>query len=287
MECLFWRHLASTVIIGLNSTSIFPPLGIAMADSIPSDVNILETLQHEMIDHYFLAAGGALFIYDVFINLDVELMYIWPAVNLRKRPINKVSVAFNFMYLAQRYLPLVDQVILDQYILFGAPSTTACMIGFTMSAWCSILGILLSELMLALRIWAVWERSAFIGVILIALSLGCSAPAMFFFARFMQGIQYFEFHLSRPSQDIGRCLNLMTNRDVYICWILLMVYDSASFILMAIPGFRAYREGGSSDLVKLVYRDGVIYYALLFLVSLVNVIIILLLPHDLVIIISP
>ncbi|KAK1220772.1 hypothetical protein PQX77_016449 [Marasmius sp. AFHP31] len=111
---------------------------------------------------------------------------------------------------------------------------------------------------------------------------------MVFFAHFVEGIQYPLLDIPTPkNEDLRRCFYVMQNKEIYICWILLMIYDSASFMLMGIPGFKAYRTGGTSNFVKVVYRDGVIYYALVFLVSLVNVIIILILPHDFVHIISP
>ncbi|KAJ8091098.1 hypothetical protein PM082_024715 [Marasmius tenuissimus] len=64
--------------------------------------------------------------------------------------------------------------------------------------------------------------------------------------------------------DLRRCFFVLENKDIYICWIILMVYDSVSFVLMAIPALRAYRVGGSSNFVKVVYCDGVIYYTLIF-----------------------
>ncbi|KAG7091384.1 hypothetical protein E1B28_010422 [Marasmius oreades] len=173
-----------------------------------------------------------------------------------------------------------------ELVLLGANNPRECAIGYSLSGWSSVMGILLSELILGLRIWGVWGRKPSIAAILVVISLGCSIPAVIFFERFLKGIQYPELNIAGPDQ-LRRCLTLMRNKEVYVCWILLMIYDSTSFILMAIPGFQAYRTGGSSNLVKVVYRDGVIYYALIFMVSLINVIIILLLPADLVIIISP
>ncbi|KAF9258630.1 hypothetical protein L218DRAFT_1004777 [Marasmius fiardii PR-910] len=137
-----------------------------------------------MLPPRFPAAGGALFAYDVLINLGDELNYVWAALEPRRRPIKWATVLFNLIYLAQRYMPLLDRVILDQYFMLGAPNARACVITYTLSAWCSILGILLSELILALRIWAVWARKPSIGIILVVLSLGCSVPATVFFAFF-------------------------------------------------------------------------------------------------------
>ncbi|KAG7091409.1 hypothetical protein E1B28_010446 [Marasmius oreades] len=251
---------------------------------IPPGVDLLETLEHETLVYYVVVAGGVLFVYDILINLDIEIECIWGTLDLRKR--KRGFVIFNLLYLAQRYLPLLDQVILDQYILLGATNSRKCEIGFTLSAWCSVVGVLLSELILVLRIWGVWAMKPSIAVILVALALGCSVPTVIFFERFLKGLQYPELDMPGLVQ-LRRCLILVRNKDVYVCWILLMIIDGAGFILMAIPGVKAYRSGGNSNLIRAVYRDGVIYYALIFMVSLVNVIIILLLPPELVIIISP
>ncbi|KAK1220771.1 hypothetical protein PQX77_016448 [Marasmius sp. AFHP31] len=185
-------------------------------------------------------------------------------------------------------MPLLDSVFLDQYFMMGPKDTRGCVITYTLSAWSSLLGIDLSELLLALRIWAVWAQKPTIGIILVVISLACVVPSMIFFGRFVGGVQYPLLNIPTPkNEDLRRCFFIMQNKDIYLCWIALMVYDSVSFVLMGIAGFKAYRTGGTSNLVKAVYRDGIMYYALIFFVSLVNVTIILILPHDYIHIISP
>ncbi|EEB94331.1 hypothetical protein MPER_06870 [Moniliophthora perniciosa FA553] len=53
-----------------------------------------------------------------------------------------------------------------------------------------------------------------------------------------------------------------------------------TLILMLIPGVRAYRAGGKSQILKTVYKDGVIYYVLIFLSSVLNVFAVLMLPVE-------
>ncbi|KAF9256797.1 hypothetical protein L218DRAFT_949698 [Marasmius fiardii PR-910] len=244
------------------------PPGLLMA-GIPPNINLIETFQHEELIRYFTVAAAALVSYDVLINLDVEVKYIWATFHPRNRPVKLGSMIFNSMYLVQRYLPLFDRVLLDQY-------------------WTAVVGILLSELILALRIWAVWGRRTSIGVILLIMLIGGSIVAMVFIERFVRGIDCF-----------------MKNRDIYVCWMMLMIYDSgtkgclrrdyketdiieASFlVLMGIPGFWAcksldvfiasVRKGGSSQLMKVIYRDAV---------TLINIFIIFILPSDLIIVIA-
>ncbi|KAK1235389.1 hypothetical protein PQX77_001390, partial [Marasmius sp. AFHP31] len=62
---------------------------------------------------------------------------------------------------------------------------------------------------------------------------------------------------------------------------LLMIYDTVMLIMILIPGISHFRAGGRSRLMKAIYEDGVIYYGLIFLISSVNVVVILALPIDL------
>ncbi|KAK1225488.1 hypothetical protein PQX77_011576 [Marasmius sp. AFHP31] len=53
-----------------------------------------------------------------------------------------------------------------------------------------------------------------------------------------------------------------------------------TFIMMLIPGIRAYRTGGLPKLLRAVYREGVIYYAFISIVSVTNFVLILTLSGD-------
>ncbi|KAJ8090828.1 hypothetical protein PM082_024741 [Marasmius tenuissimus] len=175
------------------------------------------------------AAAGALWTYDVLINIDLELAHIWVSLNSRKRPFKLTKAIFNVLYLAQRYMPLLDSVFLDQYFIMGPKDTRGCVITYTLSAWSSILGIELSELLLAPRIWAVWARGTTIGIILVVISLGCVVPAMVFFGRFVGGVQYPLLEIPTPrNEDLRRCFYTMQNKDIYLCWIVLMIYDGGA-----------------------------------------------------------
>ncbi|KAF9259699.1 hypothetical protein L218DRAFT_1003553 [Marasmius fiardii PR-910] len=288
-----------TEILG---TSLRPSVTeeILMADFSLGPSNILDAIQNEMLVRYFAVAGGTLFMYDVLTNFDLELEYIWTPFYRRERP--KASMLIKLLYLAQRYLPFVDQVVLDQYILQGARDSHACAIAYSLIIWISFVGIMLSEIILGFRVWAVWERKSLIAVILVTIFLGCFIPAMVLLEIFKRGIQIAELNITAPDQ-LRRCFAVADNKDIYLCWILLMIYISASFILMAIPGYHATdisvssfstdlsgtdRIGGCSRLVQVVYRDGIIYFALIFMVSLVNVTVILILPTDFVVlVVSP
>ncbi|KAG7086935.1 hypothetical protein E1B28_002851 [Marasmius oreades] len=193
---------------------------------------------------------------------------------------------FNLLYLVQRYLPLWDRVILDTYYMLGPSNAKSCEVTLKMSAWITIIGIHISQCLLALRIWAVWLNSPSVLVMLIALALSCSIPAVFFFVRFVRGIHCPELYIP-GTVPLQGCFCSTENKDLYLSWSMLMVNNTAAFIITSIPGIKAYRTGGRSNLVKVIYQDGVIYYASMFLASLINIVVILQLPSTFVIMVSP
>ncbi|KAJ8083019.1 hypothetical protein PM082_008881 [Marasmius tenuissimus] len=56
--------------------------------------------------------------------------------------------------------------------------------------------------------------------------------------------------------------------------------------MIMIPGFKAFRTGGRTDLMKTVYRDGAIFYAAVVAVSMANAVTVLTLAPDLQLLLS-
>ncbi|KAG7086929.1 hypothetical protein E1B28_002845 [Marasmius oreades] len=263
-------------------------------------VDALETIRDGLFIRFAEVAAGTLFVYDVLLNLDLELKYVWAALGLslrRQRPIKIAPTMFNILYLVQRYLPLWDRLILDMYYMLGPSEANSCETTYKMSAWIMIIGVDLSECILGLRIWAVWLNSPFVLVMLVALTLSCAIPAIFFFVRFVRGIHcqflYEEYFLQSHTHVSGyvRSRILYARHGTTSRMFLFggseqgplpdlerLKVVTAGFIMMAIPGIKAYRRGGRSNLVKVIYQDGAIYYTSMFLVSLINIVVILHLP---------
>ncbi|KAF4597657.1 hypothetical protein EYR40_008121 [Pleurotus pulmonarius] len=95
------------------------------------------------------------------------------------------------------------------------------------------------------------------------------------------------FSVRLPQYEYAACILDPGNGNVYLCWILVLVYDTGTMILMAVAGAKSYtqfhgRSGASSALVRTLYRDGIIYYIGLFVLSVANIITVLVLPRSLV-----
>jgi len=57
-------------------------------------------------------------------------------------------------------------------------------------------------------------------------------------------------------------------------------FEAVILILMSVKGYQTLRKGSSSGLTRLVYVDGILYYIALFALSMINIVVILILPHN-------
>ncbi|KAG7091649.1 hypothetical protein E1B28_010670 [Marasmius oreades] len=172
-------------------------------------MDVLERIRDELFLRFARVVAGPLCTYDILLNLDVEIKYVWAALNPRNRSIKIGPVVFNLVYLAQRYLPLWDRFILATYDSLGPSDTKTCVVTYKMSAWNTVIGLVLSECILATRIWAIWADKPSVRVVLVGLALICSISAVLFFVRFVTGVQC-QFlsskHFLRAVTHIPRCI---------------------------------------------------------------------------------
>ncbi|EDQ98969.1 uncharacterized protein LACBIDRAFT_335488 [Laccaria bicolor S238N-H82] len=152
---------------------------------------------------YFDVAGAAMFLYDYFLAIGMEVDLVWSS----KWRFTKV------LYILQRYLPFVDAAILcflHQLSRTISPST------------CDVVEKL-RGLILTLHTWVVWRRDGHLGT---ALSILFVATASF---PARSTILYPEFQ---------GCFIMGSNRMVYINWVILMIYEAVILVLMVIPGVK-------------------------------------------------
>ncbi|KAF9261833.1 hypothetical protein L218DRAFT_904922 [Marasmius fiardii PR-910] len=266
-NCVFQLCLVSSPYINGPTRNLTLTIFL-MALAVAEFEKLVVTLGHGMVVTHFNVAASCLFVYDFLLNIDLEYQFIWKA---------PWSI-FKILFLLQRYLPFFDTVVLDQYFIGYSTSFRPCITLYRITTWCSITGIFLSEIVLGFRLWAIWGgRKPFMAG-LILFFLACWVPSFVFFGRFIRGVSYVS-NKGMLSHHHG-CLFSTQNNLIFMLWVLLMVYDTGAFIMMAIPGIQAYRMGGYSTLLKAVYQEGLIYYGLIFVVSIMNVVLISTLPRD-------
>ncbi|KAJ8085580.1 hypothetical protein PM082_004398 [Marasmius tenuissimus] len=89
---------------------------------------------------------------------------------------------------------------------------------------CFFIGIILSEVLLAVRLWVVWERRTLVAISLFIFFLGCGVPCFVLFRSFLEATKYVE----PPMPHTHGCYITGGNNTLYLCWVLLMVYDTGT-----------------------------------------------------------
>ncbi|KAF9046726.1 hypothetical protein BJ165DRAFT_1473892 [Panaeolus papilionaceus] len=214
--------------------------------------------------------ASTMFIYDWMLTLDMEVALVW------KANWNVMKVLFIF----QRYLPFIDTVALVILLKFGLGMDNAtCKRVYAASGYLMAIGTAISELILALRVWAVWHRDKRLTIFLPIFFAGIWVPIMYFMKVFLESLQFATLPQRLLDLHDTQCFIVKADSMFYMVWLLLMIMDAVIMILMLISGYKAYRAGGDSALHQTVYREGSLYYLYLFALSTLNIILIKILPH--------
>ncbi|KAF5311114.1 hypothetical protein D9619_007984 [Psilocybe cf. subviscida] len=205
---------------------------------------------------YADGAAVAMFVYDYILTLEMEIELVW------KSKWNWIK----YVYLFQRYLPFVDTVFLSVFIKSGNKGASECWHLYFADSFVMIIGMCASEIILTVRVWALWNRDKRMTVLLPVCYAVCIVPtfvAMYFFC---ESLTFGE----APYPGFRGCFPTGAKRYVVYCWALLLVYNCLIMLLMTFPGLQASIFGNSS-LSRTVYKDGLWHYIYLFVWSIINI----------------
>ncbi|KAJ8093113.1 hypothetical protein PM082_020598 [Marasmius tenuissimus] len=269
--------------------------------------DIIALLGHRELVKIFNVSSAFLFIYDFLLTLGLEVRFIWQAR----------WTFVKILYIVQRYLPFLDSVGLVLYYSFGAGlSPRSCGVLYSL-AGCEYtdsrseaslcrpphfllfphllrlftpplaftgtfaMGIVMSEALLAIRLWAVWGKTPLSGLLIGLLCISCWIPAIAFGGVFLKSLQFSEFSeltmIVEAAEDTSLyrgCFLTGGKHFVHLVWSMMMAYNIGALIMILIPGLKACKFGGlrGSDLEKAVYCNGIAFYAAIVVVSVINVV---------------
>jgi len=134
-----------------------------------------------------------------------------------------------------------------------------------------------AEILLTIRTWACWGEARWLTIGLPIFFLVVWVIVYVFLGFFLRTVEF----IRPPHYAIPfGCFYVEADSVLVACWAAMMVYDAGLLLLMGIRGFPTLKGMGKETLSKVVYRDGLIYYLFLFVLSLVNIVIILCLPYE-------
>ncbi|KAJ6546186.1 hypothetical protein DFH09DRAFT_649023 [Mycena vulgaris] len=221
-----------------------------------------------------LCACATVLVYDWMCTLDQEISCVWS----RPRTLGTLFFVFN------RYLPFIDVFL----CLSGTRiSAEQCLTRFKIVGWFTVIGIFLSEVILMLRTYALWERRRGALISLSILSTCTVISTAVFTHLELASLEYL------PSEGVGCQLEMASSIVIY-AYLTLMISEtselrafrastmcslpfSAIVIMTVIKAYRDLRRSRQPWLVQL-YHDGMLFYVYLLAISLANILVPVLAP---------
>ncbi|KAF8346444.1 hypothetical protein F5887DRAFT_962000 [Amanita rubescens] len=216
------------------------------------------------LNNCFTVASNSLLVYDYLLMLEDELSLIWNA----KWALVKV------LYLFSRYMPFADVVIVSYHQFFPHLTNEQCKTAYRINGSMFIVGMGMSEAVLTLRTWIIWNKDRRLTIGLPIFFFALWAAGLYIMYQSVESLQF----VQSPSPFIKGCLYSHGSRVISIDWGLLLLYNTVNLTLMIIRVTSMYWSGVDSHLLKRLHKDGVYYYAFLFLLAAINVSFILSVP---------
>ncbi|KAF9465276.1 hypothetical protein BDZ94DRAFT_1307161 [Collybia nuda] len=221
---------------------------------VPSGT-IVDSLVGYQITTYIHVSGAALLISDWFFTLDMEIAHAW-------------SSSWNLgtlLFFLTRYLVFVDTfVALYRQLSYSIPIST-CAFLYTFGGWFVGFGILVAELILTIRVWALWERRRDIKIFLIIISIINASVGLVGYAFYGLAFKFIDirkiFRDPHVASEFSGCFSNSGGKTLQWTFLALLVHQILIFVMTMIKGVQHYREGTyQTSLTYTFYRDGLEFY---------------------------
>ncbi|KAH8828983.1 hypothetical protein DL96DRAFT_1021899 [Flagelloscypha sp. PMI_526] len=240
-----------------------------MAPPIATDHDALRNLAISGIALAMIQSSAlTILIYDWLLTLEKEVTLVWSS----KWSLGKA------LYFLTRYPPFVDVLIcLSRRWVPNKDSATHCPIPVHIGFWFVTVGMHVAELILVLRTWAICGRNKWVlrGLLFFQMLIFLYNAASL--EIFLRSIVW----LGPELPGVVGCLILSApgRRYFSIAYINLAAFELCIFVMTTIVCYRRGRRNGSG-LFYVVWRDGLIFFLLIFMISALNVMVMFAIPHE-------
>ncbi|KAJ8697741.1 hypothetical protein PTI98_004515 [Pleurotus ostreatus] len=217
----------------------------------PEDMqSIIHSLQLMRQSSYIPIASGALLGYDYILTVYDERNLVWQA----KWSVGKV------LFLLTRYPTFVDVGMAIYHNIAPSIPPETCVLLYNVSGWMVIIGMIIAEIIMVIRVWALWGNSKIVGAILVVLSIIGVVVTAISYALFSGSLEFIATDTIAPGL-IG-CLPGRGTNIVFIGYLVLMAYEALVMILLLLKGVQHFRHV-STRFLYAFYQDGIVYYGVL------------------------
>ncbi|KAF8869076.1 hypothetical protein BD779DRAFT_796373 [Infundibulicybe gibba] len=214
-------------------------------------------------------ASIVVLIHDWFLTIDSELTFVW-------------NVRWNLgtlLYFFTRYPPLSTQGF--TCAIGYSISPPVCDLVMAVSCWMFLFGIGVSEVIMMICVWAMWGRRRKMAIFLTILALAATVAGVLGFRQHHDSATFISPEDMPP--DVPGCQNITTGSGVHNSlvsdFISLTLLESILLFLMLSKAIQHSRSRSSTFVLE-CFRHGLLYYAVLSVLSIANLIIILRAGHE-------
>ncbi|KAL4260317.1 DUF6533 domain-containing protein [Pleurotus pulmonarius] len=215
-------------------------------------------------------SSAALLAYDYFLTLPDEIQYVWPT----HWCLGKV------LYLSSKYLIIVIFLAELHWITSHNVPEAECRTSNTILHYGYLLAVIAAENILTLRVWALWNQRRWVTIMLGCL---CIVGIALGFKDISTGYQndIYLTDYAKASLSYPGCATVGDDRTASATsYITVLAHETVVFLLMAFVGVQVYSTMPISAMMYTFYEDGLIYYAALLAISIVNMIVSLTQPVE-------
>ncbi|KLO09660.1 hypothetical protein SCHPADRAFT_1000121 [Schizopora paradoxa] len=221
------------------------------------DEFLVNTLSQAVNVKYTFLSAIVLLLYDAVINLSDEISLIW-----RQRwSFGKV------LYIVTRYGCFIDAAVALLYGFSASLSIESCRAVYQIANWMMTFGVHICQVVLILRTYAIWDRNRVLLAYLCTVQLGAIIASIILLYFSNRSVVF----VPSPSPALVSCVPILRDNKLFIDYCLVLVVESNFLIILLVKGISQWRIK-STPLVHALYRDGIVYFVVLFSVSLINVI---------------
>ncbi|KLO12072.1 hypothetical protein SCHPADRAFT_905435 [Schizopora paradoxa] len=225
-----------------------------------SSYELTSLVRYQSISKYTSIASAVVLLHETFVNFADEVDLIWR----QRLTVGKV------LYLTSRYLAFIDLSIMLLYLCDPRLELKTCHRLYVTTIYFTLVGAVNAELVLIIRVYAIWKQSFCILIFLVTLSSVLIITNLLNF-NIHNSLKTLTF-VPSPVPVIIPCFLTSDDIRAFVGFGCLVLMDLIVLILTAWCGYRFWREDASSPLITTFYRDGVLYFVCLFAISTANVV---------------
>ncbi|PFH46791.1 hypothetical protein AMATHDRAFT_69009 [Amanita thiersii Skay4041] len=224
-----------------------------------------DALNHLRVRRYIQAASATILFFDYLLTFDCEYDLIW------KSPWNFVKGCF----LIARYVPFIDLSVSLYFFQNPATALQTCVSTYSVVGYGFFAGQLIAEFILAYRSWVLYHKSIIVAVLFIIVHVVYVCLLYFYIHIFVKSTIYVPSLRSHFYPCLTPSLGALSNG-----YIIIMTYELIILTFVAARAMQTFKGGIATRFVRTVFKDGILYYAFLAVLSLIGAISTRTLPQD-------